>query len=216
MVDFFTCAKTPYKSKNILQNPPYWKSEWSWTPYEEMVSVLGIPSTNAPFCSDQLKRKAIESYLKSIGWKKYYTAIGMRYDEPKRLKKNADKKKLIYILVDYTVMAKYDILAWWANYKFNLTVEEGFGNCDNCWKKSLKQLINNYKKRPYSFDWWQHITDTYGHMNPRESDLKPPFNFFRGNLSPKDIKQLAESKQEINETINESELGCSESCEAFN
>lgn len=221
VVDFFTAAKKPYHikdsfTKKHLTNPPYWKSDWSWTPFEEMISVLGIPSTNAPTCSPQLKRKAIESYARSIGWKGYYTAIGIRYDEPKRISPAAKKRRLIYVLAEDTVMAKYDILTWWKNHEFDLNVKTGFGNCDMCWKKSIKQLVSNAKTEPGRLDWWQHITDTYGNLNPRNTNLNPPFNFYRGNISPADILKMANEGINVpDEKLTLNQLNCHESCEAF-
>lgn len=186
-------------------------------PFEEMISVLGIPSTNAPLCTDQLKTKAIHEYLKSLGWKKYWKAIGIRYDEPNRVSAKAAEKRIIYPLVTDTVMAKYDILVWWSEQPFNLEIDPEEGNCDNCWKKNKNLLVRNAKKRPGSFDWWQEMTDKYGHLNPRNTSLKPPFNFFRGNLSPKDILAMVKlSPDELNNiSLTEPQSSCSESCEAF-
>jgi hypothetical protein len=210
VVDFFTAAK----SMHVLPN-----GKWTWSPYEEMVSVLGIPSTNAPFCSDQLKRKAILSYMKSIGWADYYTAIGIRYDEPDRISNRAEKRKIIYPLYEHTVLSKYDILYWWATESdFDLKIRTGEGNCNNCWKKNTNLLVKNAKENPESYSWWQYITDTYGRINPRPGNtLKPPFNFYRGNKSPKDILNMAGMSREEIENISKSEPrhSCNESCEAF-
>lgn len=186
-------------------------------PFEEMLSVLGIPSTNAPLYSEQLKKKAIHEYCKSIGWKKYHKALGIRYDEPTRINKNADKLRIVYPLVSDTVMSKHDILAWWAEQSFNLQIDAGLGNCDNCWKKNKNLLVRNAKKYPESFIWWQEMTDKYGQLNPRNTELKPPFNFYRGNLSPKDILAMIKlTPDELNNiTLSEPLNGCAESCEAF-
>ena len=62
------------------------------------------------------------------------------------------------------------------------------------------------------------MTDIYGQSNPRPTKLKPPFNFFRGNLSANDIVKLANktNPQLILELAENNKLnGCSESCEAF-
>lgn len=193
-------------------------------PFEEMISVLGIPSTNASFCSDQLKRKAIESYLKSIGWKKkdYIKAIGYRIDEPHRFTTKTGKRKkrknVILPLVDIFPVDKNYILNHFRNQNsFDLDIHPDDGNCDNCWKKNRNLLVRNAQRKPKSFNWWQKMIDTYGHLNPRKSELKPPFNFYRGNMSANDILSLSGMSQaEVRSLYNDEVLdGCSESCEAF-
>lgn len=188
-------------------------------PFEEMISVLGIPSSSSPFCSDQLKRKVIESYLSSIGWIGYYKAIGIRIDEVDRCNENFRELKITYTLIKDNPKTKIEIVLWWEKQPFDLDIDFDFGNCDCCWKKDIERLVRIGKKSPKSFDWWQKMTDTYGYMKPREGmqNMTPPFNFYRGNKSPKDILALSKlSPTQLTFLAEDEGLnGCSESCEAF-
>lgn len=209
VVDFKSAARA-----TMLDN-----GEFTWTPFEEMISVLGIPSAgNAPYCSKQMKQKAIKSYLKSIGWRGYYTAIGIRNDEVDRISSEWKKARLLYPLISFIPTIKSQVLKWFKEQPFDLNIHPDDGNCNNCLKKSIPHLVNNYRRASRNFLWWQKMTEKYGHINPRKVKLKPPFNFFRGNKSVDDIARMSLlTEVEINNEIKDKKYNniCSESCEAF-
>jgi hypothetical protein len=187
-------------------------------PFEEMISVLGIPSTNAPFCSDQLKRKSIESYLNSIGWTSgtFYKALGIRCDEIDRISPNAKAKNILYPLVSTWPTVKSMVMDWAKQQPHDLKLTHpDLGNCDACWKKDMKRLIRIARDTPDRLQWWVDMTDKYGHLNPRDSDLEPPFNFYRGNVSVAEIVKAAQDMELQLELFARPEKldGCSESCE---
>lgn len=210
-----TYSKKGWKVKCKIVD--YFSASRKGEPFEEMISVLGIPSTNAPFCSKQLKKSAIESYCKAIGWKDYYKAIGLRTDEKKRMDAKFIKNKVLYPFILLNPQTKKSVNAWWDANDFNLENDIDLGNCDNCWKKDLPRLARNARNYPETFDWWKKMTDLYGHLNPRNTDLKPPFNFYRGNLSVGDIFEISKLKDRQIEIFAFKEgIGrCGESCEAF-
>ncbi len=190
-------------------------------PFEEMCSMLGIPSTAAPFCSPQLKREAIESYARSIGWEDYHIAIGLRYEEAeKRMNENWISKKLLYPFILLKPTTVIDVSIWWSKQHFDLGIHPDDGNCDNCWKKDTPRLVRNMIRRPDSFTWWEDTTNKYGYIQTRPSQLKmtPPFNFFRGNISVADIRDMAEMSQAELKQLSMFDGpidGCAESCEVF-
>lgn len=183
-------------------------------PFEQMLSVLGIPCSSAPFCSDQLKRKPIEMYLKNIGWKGYYKAIGIRCDEIDRMNPNFKKKKIVYPLIKDHPITKNQIIEWWGNNFFDLKIPFNLGNCDICWKKSFKVLIQNTKDFPQRFDWWEKMINK--HSNKSRNNDKT-ISFFRGGTSIEELFKLGQlSKMQLDLFAEEYKLdGCSESCEVY-
>jgi len=56
-------------------------------PMIEVFKKYGIANSAYPHCTRELKENPIHDYIKYIGWDKgqYYTALGIRIDEPKRI-----------------------------------------------------------------------------------------------------------------------------------
>lgn len=183
-------------------------------PFDEMMSVIGIPCSYAPFCSDQLKRKVIESYLKEIGFKKFYKAIGIRCDEIDRVNAKWKEKRIIYPLVKDKPTTKMEVLQWWQDNHFNLDIPKNLGNCDVCWKKSFKVLSEIAKEHPERFDWWEDARKKYQH---KSRNTGKQISFYRGGKTKEDIFNMIEQDED---TLKQLQLefkldGCSESCEVY-
>jgi hypothetical protein len=198
--------------------------------YEEHISKYGMPNQNAPQCTRELKQIPIDKYIKSIGWKKYQTALGIRTDEPKRLNWEKKKKRKLLYFAELFEVYKSDVNRFWSKQCFDLELKSYEGNCDFCFKKSLRKLMTIAKENPQLADWWREMEQKYGNFDPRKTG-KTPFRFFRDEmtideiieesnfpfeLSKDESKKIATHRQlAIWDDYLDSNNGCTESCEVF-
>lgn len=207
-------------------------------PFEQMISVYGIPNLKAPHCSRELKGSAIRAYMRGIGIKNYYTALGIRTDEPKRLDwVRAKKERLIYF-AQMGRVTKSDVNKFWSKENFDLELKSYQGNCILCWKKSDRKLftllLESDPELIAEIEWIKEMQIKYGAFIPISRQKKAttlPINFFRKNRNIEEM--IEESKFAFEAATDESKLvdtfiqlglwneeldmngGCIESCEAF-
>jgi hypothetical protein len=201
-----------------------------------MIAKHGIPNVKNIHCTRELKKYAIKAYAKSIGWKDYWTAIGIRIDEIDRVSPDAKKQRFLYPLVSYQHgMRKNDINRFWSEQSFDLKLRGYEGNCDLCFKKSFRKLMTIVNEDPKKVEWWRQMEERYSYLIPegKKHNLKltPPFHFFRSNKSTEDLVNMAQNKfekakddsryipeyRQINLWGVELDVsnGCTESCEVF-
>lgn len=164
-------------------------------PFDSMIAKHGIPNTEKPICSRELKTYAIKAYCRQIGWKGYYTAIGIRTDEIDRMSSCAKKERIIYPLISMFPTKKTDVNEFWLKQPFDLEIKSYEGNCDLCWKKSLRKLMTIAKENPKLCDWWQSMESKYENFIPESqkhnTNIQLPNRFFRNRLSISQIKELS-------------------------
>ena len=165
-------------------------------PFEDVIKKYGIPNQSTPHCNRELKLAPIKSYLKSIGWKKYFTAIGIRYDEIDRMNQHRIERRILYPLIQNQPMTKPKINFWWNQQPFRLGLKGYQGNCKACWKKSDSKLYTILNESPEYFEFVKRMEDKYSSYIPKtridlmdkNGKTKPiKTTFFRKN---RDSKQL--------------------------
>lgn len=198
--------------------------------FEEHIGKYGIPNANAPQCTREMKAVPIKKYAQSLGWKGYETALGIRSDEPSRLSWAKKKKfKLLYFAELFHV-TKSDVNLFWSKQSFDLQLKSYQGNCDLCYKKSLRKLMTISKEKPELADWWREMEKKYENFDPRNSG-KTPYRFFRDDMTIDEIIEESnlpfeiakDTSKEIDDyrqtalwdTYLDSNNGCSESCEVY-
>lgn len=150
--------------------------------FEDFIKKHGLPNAAFPSCTRELKTAPINNYIRSKIGNDYDLAIGIRIDEPKRIK---NKLGIIYPLVNEFPTTKLMVNKWWYNQKFNLDLKDYEGNCDMCWKKSKRKLLTLLIENPGMINWWNEMEIKYGSYIPPTQTAKRqlPITFFRDNTS---------------------------------
>lgn len=216
------------KRKGTLYNiVDYNSASRDGSPFEEVIKKYGIPNKPRPHCTRELKLQPMMAYIKQLGWKngEYKTAIGIRFDEMQRVSSDAIKNKnIIYPLVDWKVR-KDDIREFWRHQDFRLNIHEHYGNCQWCWKKSMRKLLTVANESPAIFDFPIKMESMYGDAGHND-DKSHKRVFFRSEMSGIDILQKANdpfdkftdtyrvTMENFNDDLD-SAGSCSESCDIF-
>lgn len=185
-------------------------------PFSEMMEKYGAPYIGGMFCTDRMKLTPFKKYCDDIfGKNNYETILGIRADEPSRLR----AKKNISYLADICDDEKQDILDWWSDQVFDLEIPEWLGNCVFCPKKSNLKLAAAQRDEPELYLQWVDML----HSDSVRVDDKTGRRdrMYRGNKS---LEQLiatfdgstgAEIKARIRGGHHIDTNSCSESCEVF-
>lgn len=175
-------------------------------PFESVIAKYGIPNPATPHCNREMKLNAINSYMKSIGWKKYYSAIGIRVDEFDRMNAKRKERRLLYPLISEKPMSKAKINQWWNLQPFRLELKGYQGNCKTCWKKSDAKLYTLINENKSHFDFFEKMENKYSTFIPesriklmkeRGEEIPTRTNFFRKNRSVADLVKEAENFKRI-------------------
>ena len=154
-------------------------------PFEEMLKVYPMPNPFVSNCTRELKQTPMNKYVKSLNYDQVITAIGIRYDERHRKSNTAKEQNIIYPLCDDIQVDSKFIRNWWDSQCFDLQLKDYEGNCDLCFKKSLRKRLTIIKENPEAAEWWLDMEKKYG------TEQYPRFDL-RTNKTMKEIIELSE------------------------
>lgn len=179
-------------------------------PWRRMLRKYGHPYVGGAFCTDRMKTVPFSKYCEeAFGKGNYHTWLGIRTDEPKRLR----RKEGFSYLADISDFEKQDVINWWAGQEFDLGIEEHLGNCVFCIKKSSLKVALAAKDEPYLAQQFSKMID--------ENDIKDNRVMYRGERSLEQVIALFEytDRWEIAKKVKSAKMfdsgSCSESCEAI-
>lgn len=184
-------------------------------PFRDVCYKYGLPYLGGAFCTRSMKLEPFTRYCnEKYGKNNYQTWLGIRADEPKRLKPKDGYK----YLADISDFDKQDIINWWKRQPFDLEIPEHLGNCVFCVKKGVNKIALAARDEPKMAENFINLIDD---PNIRVVERRQQENkiMYRGNHSLVSIIAMYQrySREEIANTIRGNRAfdsgSCSESCE---
>ncbi|MEM1372622.1 MAG: phosphoadenosine phosphosulfate reductase family protein [Pseudomonadota bacterium] len=135
-------------------------------PFEALIRKKKfLPNQAARFCTIELKVRAAKRYLRSIGWDYWTNCVGLRADEPARIKPEGVKQGdrwTIWQPLNHAGVCKHHVDLFWRQQPFDLRLanvngKTPLGNCDGCFLKSEANLAALARDFPDRALWWERM-----------------------------------------------------------
>ena len=134
-----------------------------------------LPNPVARICTENLKIKTMESYIE---WDDYSKALGLRFDEPRRVSRMRNKSDVVMPMAD-AEHTQHDVRDFWSTQDIDLklpAIGNIYSNCVGCFLKGYKSLEEIARSQPQYFDWWIQMESETGNVfskdRPNYSKIK--------------------------------------------
>jgi len=122
-----------------------------------------LPNQNSRFCTTELKIRTAKRYLRSLGWDYWTNCIGIRKDEPSRIRPEGvrDKERwTVWQPLVHANVSKRDVAEFWRAQPFDLDLPNvngncWLGNCDGCFLKSEANVAAFIRDFPDRAEYWE-------------------------------------------------------------
>lgn len=153
-------------------------------PFEQLLDVYAdfrrvakekppvLPNPVQRFCTGVLKQRVMHWWVtESLGWEGEYTvAIGLRADEPRRVRELTAAYKAIQPVAPLAAagVTHADVMEFWKGQPFDLGLEHHpklgtyQGNCDFCFLKSSDKIRQMARDNPSGSAWWSDMEKKSG------------------------------------------------------
>lgn len=170
-------------------------------PFESLIEGRQkyLPNKVQRICTMELKVSTMRRYLqRDRGIKSHIAYIGIRYDEPKRWTKALLSEDCHNRFPMVTAkVSKLDVLKFWRQQDFDLKTPDLYGNCDLCFLKGRRKLIEAIKLEPSRADWWSAREKDVFKRKERRYQEKPQNARFVVDESYEQLKARALSEQTL-------------------
>jgi hypothetical protein len=138
--------------------------------FSDVCKKYGTPLAGTSHCTHALKTTPSDKYCnEKYGVGNYVKWLGIRIDEPQRIKLVDDQmslfevkekykpKLLLQYLAQISEATKEDILDFWHQQPFDLEIPEYLGNCVFCIKKGSNKIALAAKAEPEMAELWNKV-----------------------------------------------------------
>lgn len=116
-----------------------------------------LPNPVQRICTTELKIRVMKRVMRSLGYAHWDMVMGIRADEPRRIKKlrepTAERWEHVLPLADAGVTER-DVMAFWSAQPFDLALRSHEGNCDLCFLKRPEHRVLLMAQYPEMAAWW--------------------------------------------------------------
>lgn len=122
-----------------------------------------LPNQNSRFCTTELKVRTSKRFLMSLGWVEWINCVGLRADEPRRIKEEGVKFKdrwTVWQPLNHAGVTKKAVAQFWQGQPFDLRLPNvngncWLGNCNGCFLKSEAHVAAFHRDYPELAWWWE-------------------------------------------------------------